>query len=132
MQTLIFITLIIIIIIIYPLTTKIVGAPQMILQPVSSIFLCSPPPFGSWRTQGLSISLMLSSHLFLCLPRGDMTIPLQFVSLYDGQEVFVWSDCLLDLDTDFLVGNMVFFMRCIVSCGSTLFPWLVFFCGALL
>ena len=39
---------------------------------------------------------------------GDMTIPLQFASLYNGQEVFVWSDCLLDLGTDFLVGNMVF------------------------
>ena len=39
---------------------------------------------------------------------GDMTIPLQFASLYDGQEVFVWSDCLLDLGTHFLVGNMVF------------------------
>ena len=36
-----------------------------------------------------------------------MTIPLQFASLYDGQEVFVGSDCLLDLGTDFLVGNMV-------------------------
>ena len=32
-----------------------------------------------------------------------MTIPLQFVSLYDRQEVFVWSNCLLDLGTDFLV-----------------------------
>ena len=29
-----------------------------------------------------------------------MTIPLRFASLYDGQEVFVWSDCLLDLGTD--------------------------------
>ena len=56
-------------------------------------------------------SLMLSFHLFLCLPcllppltmpcmmvlatwwTGDMTIPLQFASLYDGQEVFVWSNC---------------------------------------
>ena len=37
-----------------------------------------------------------------------MTIPLQFASLYGGQVVFVWSDCLLDLGTDFLVGNMVF------------------------
>ena len=37
-----------------------------------------------------------------------MTIPLQFTSLYDGQEVFVWSDFLLDLGTDILVGNMVF------------------------
>ena len=36
-----------------------------------------------------------------------MSIPLQFASLYDGQEVFVWSDFLLDLSTDFLVGNMV-------------------------
>ena len=39
---------------------------------------------------------------------GDMTIPVQFVSLYDHQEVFVWSNCLLDLSKDFLVGNMVF------------------------
>ena len=26
-----------------------------------------------------------------------MNIPLQFASLYHGQEVFVWSNCLLDL-----------------------------------
>ena len=38
---------------------------------------------------------------------GDMTIPLQFASLYD-KKVFVWYDFLLDLGTDFLVGNMVF------------------------
>ena len=37
-----------------------------------------------------------------------MTIPLQFESLYDGQEVFLWLDCLLDLGRDFLVGYMVF------------------------
>ena len=36
-----------------------------------------------------------------------MIIPLQFVSLY-GCQVFVWFNCLLDLGTDFLVGNMVF------------------------
>ena len=36
-----------------------------------------------------------------------MSIPLQFASLYDGQEVFERSDCLLDLGTDFLVGNLV-------------------------
>ena len=34
-------------------------------------------------------------------------MPLQFASFDDGQ-VFVWSDCLLALGTDFLVGNMVF------------------------
>ena len=38
---------------------------------------------------------------------GDMTIPLQFASLCNGQ-VFVWSDCLLDLGTEFLVANVVF------------------------
>ena len=38
----------------------------------------------------------------------DMTTPLQFASLYDGQAVFVWSDCLLDRGTDFLVGNVVY------------------------
>ena len=37
-----------------------------------------------------------------------MSITLQFASVYDGQEVFMWSDCLLDLGTDFLVGNVVF------------------------
>ena len=38
-----------------------------------------------------------------------MSIPLQFASLCDGQEDFVWSSCLLDLSTDFLVGNMVLY-----------------------
>ena len=37
-----------------------------------------------------------------------MSIPQQFASLYDGQEVIVWSYSLLDLGTDFLVGGMVF------------------------
>ena len=35
-------------------------------------------------------------------------MPLQFASLYDGKEVFVWSDCLLDLGIDILVVSMVF------------------------
>ena len=61
---------------------------------------------------------MLSSHLFFCLPcllppftvpyKMVLTMPLQFASLYDRQEVFVWSSCLLDLGMDFLVGDMVF------------------------
>ena len=40
--------------------------------------------------------------------RHDHTIPLQFASLCDGQEVFPWFDCLLDLGMDFLIGNAVF------------------------
>ena len=111
----------------YSLTAAVVEAPQMTSQPVSSIILCYPQPSGTWRTPGLSIPWMLSSHFFFlsaltsspshCALQdgfgqirwtGDMSIPLQFASLYDGQEVFVWSDCLLDLGTDFLVGSMVF------------------------
>ena len=71
-------------------------------------------------------SLMLSSHLFLCRPcfLPTFTVPCKMVSdkpnerdtcpyrvslrlFYNGQ-VFVWPDCLLDLGTDFLVGNMVY------------------------
>ena len=46
---------VIIIIIINPLTARVVGAPRMILQPVFSIFPCSPLPSGTCRTPGLSI-----------------------------------------------------------------------------
>ena len=98
----------------------------MISQPVSSIFLCSPLPSATWRTPGLSIpwcylptTSALSSSPFRCALQdgfgqtrwtGDIsTTPQQFACLNrnDGQEIFVWSDCLLDLGTDFLVGNMV-------------------------
>ena len=95
-------------------------------------------------------SLMLSSYLFLCPPcflppftvplqdgfgqtwwMENMTIPLQFASLCNRQEVFVWSICLLDLGTDFLVGNMVFLwddeemslMEAILESISGLEPW---------
>ena len=45
----------------YPLIARVVGTPQMISQPVSSIFLCSLPSSGTWRTPGLSIP-------WCCLP----------------------------------------------------------------
>ena len=56
----------------------------------------------------------------------------------------MWSDCLLDLDMDFLIGNMAFVRDmqylaeagfcnlCVVSFESMPFPWLVFFFGDLL
>ena len=43
-----------------------------------------------------------------------MTIPLQFGSLYDGQEVFMWPDCLLDLSMDFLI--VVYVYACLTVC----------------
>ena len=114
-------------IIMYHLTASVGGAPQIISQPLSSFSPCSPLPSGTWRAPGLSIPRCclptsssvsaLSSPPFHCALHdgfgqtwwtGDTTIPLQFASLYDGQEVSVWSDCLLDLGTDFRVGNIIF------------------------
>ena len=51
----IIIFIIVIIIIIYPLTARVVGAPKMISQPVFCIFSCSPLPSRTCRTPGLSI-----------------------------------------------------------------------------
>ena len=134
-------------IIINPLTARVVGAPQMILQPVFSIFPCFPLPSGTWRTPSLSIPwccLSTSSsvclvffHLSLCLARWfwpdlmyekhDHTTAVCVSLRSSGLRVV---RCLLDLGTDFLVGNMVFVWD--VSCGGTSFPWIVFFSGALL
>ena len=49
---------------IYPITMKVVGAPQMILQPLFSIFPCSPLPSGTCWTPGLSIP-------WCCLPTSS-------------------------------------------------------------
>ena len=38
-----------------------------------------------------------------------MSVPLQFASLYDGHEVFIWSDFLLNFGTGSLVGNMTLY-----------------------
>ena len=71
----------IIIIIINPLTARVVGAPQMILQPVLSIFPCSPLPSGNLPNSRPVHSLLLSSHLFLCPPcfLSPFTVPCKMV-----------------------------------------------------
>ena len=61
----------IIVIIINPLTARVVGAPQMILQPVFSIFPCSPLASGTCRTPGLSIP-------WCCLPTSSFVSPVFF------------------------------------------------------
>ena len=141
-HVIIIIVIIIIIIIIYSLTARVVGAQRLISQPVSSIFPCPPLPTVIWWTPGLSIPLCC---LFLCLPclLAPFTVPCKMVLTRRDerktwphhcslrlfticQEVFLWSDCLLDLGTDVQVGDSLC-MRCVVSCGSTSFLWLVFF-----
>ena len=52
---------------IYPLAARVIGAPHMTSQPVSSTFLCSPLSSGTWRTPGLSIPDVVIAPLFSCL-----------------------------------------------------------------
>ena len=57
-----------IIIIIYPLTARLVGAPQMISQPVSSIFPCSLLPSGICELQACQFSdVCLPTSSSVCL-----------------------------------------------------------------
>ena len=80
------IIIIIIIIIIYALTVKVAGAPQMISQPVSSIFPCSSPPSGTWRTPSLSIP-------WWCLPTSS-SVCLIFFPLSLCFARWFWSDLM--------------------------------------
>ena len=53
----------------YPLTAMVIGAPQMILQPVALILPCSPLPSGTWRWKVIiskSWSLPISAPGKLC------------------------------------------------------------------
>ena len=95
---------------IYPFTARVVGAPQMISQPVFPFSPVPQCPLGLGEFQACPFPdfvfppvplSALSSSPFHCALQdgfaktwwtGDMTIPLQFASLYCGQEVFVWSD----------------------------------------
>ena len=99
-----------------PLTTRVVGAPQMILQPVSSIFPLFSTALWDLANSRPVHSLMLSTNLFPCLPRllPPFTVPCKMIlARLDEQETCPYH-------------------RCVVSCSSTSFPWLVFFFGALL
>ena len=69
---------------IYPLTMRVTGAPLMILQPVSSIFPCSPMPSGTWQTPGLSIP-------WCCLPTSS-SVCLVFFPLSLCLARWFWPD----------------------------------------
>ena len=73
-----------IIIIIYPLTGRVFGAPQIISQSVSSIFPCSPLPSVTWWTPGLS-------GPWWCLPTSS-SVCLVFFRLSLSLTKWFWSD----------------------------------------
>ena len=73
-------------IIINPLTARVVGAPQMILQPVFSIFPSSPLPSGTYRTPGLSIP-------WCCLPNSSF-VRLVFFPLSLCLARWFWPDLM--------------------------------------
>ena len=87
---------------------------------------------------------VLSSSLFHCALRdgfgqtrwtGDMSVPLHFASAYDGQEVFVWSDCLLYLGMNSLVGKCAFLTSafpCVMGIEADIYLWVDEFCFALI
>ena len=128
------------IIIIHPLNTRVVGAPQMISQPVSSIFPCSPLPSGTCCLPTYSSVCLVFFSLSLCLARRFW--PDLMNRRHDHTTVVCvslqWSGglCLVQLPAGSWHGlprwQRGLCMRCIVSCGSTSFPWLVFFFGVLL
>ena len=88
----------IIIIIIYALTMRVVGAPQMISQPVSSIFPCSPLPSGTWQTPGLSIPrCCLPTSSFVCLVFFPLSLCLArwfWPDLMNGRHVHTTEVCI--------------------------------------
>ena len=74
------------IIIINPLTARVVGAPQMISQPVFSIFPCSPLPSATCRIPGLSIP-------WCCLPTSFF-VGLVFFPLSLCPARWFWPDLM--------------------------------------
>ena len=76
---------IIFIIIVNPL--RVVGAPQMILQLVFSIFPCSPLPSGKCRTPGLYIPLCcLPTSSSVCLVHHFLSKPIPPAKVYSTRE----------------------------------------------
>ena len=71
---------------IYPITARVVGAPQMISQPVFSIFPCSPLPSGTCRTPGMSIP-------WCCLPTSS-SVFIVFFSLSLCLARWFWPDLM--------------------------------------
>ena len=117
----------------------------MISQPVSSILTCSPLPSGTWQTPGLSIPwCYLPTSSFVCLLFFPLSLCLSrwsWPDLMNRRHVHTTAVCISGLPVVQLPAGSWHGLPCwyhglcvrfIVSCGSTSFPWLVFFFLALL
>ena len=99
---------------IYPLPARIVGAPQMISQPASSVFLFSTALWDLANFRPVH-SLMVSSHLSLCLPclLPPFTVPCNIVLARPDERETCPYHCSLRLFT--IVRS---------SCGPILACWI--------
>ena len=90
-----------VIIIIYPLTARVVGVPQMISQPVFSIFPYSSLPSGTLRTPGLSSPwYCLATSSSVCLVFFHLSLFLIKMVLATSNERETWPyHCSLRLFT---------------------------------
>ena len=142
-----------IVIIIYPLTARVVGGTT---DDFTSFFHfpCSPLPSGTLRTSGLSIpwcSVPTSSSVCLVFfplslylarwfrpdlmnGRHDHTnCSLHLITMVRRSSSGLIACWILAWTSSLVTCQHGLCMRyCVVSCGSTSFPWLVFFFGALL
>ena len=141
---------IIIIIIINPSTARVVGAPQMTLLPVFSIFPCSPLPSRTCQTPGLLIpSCCLPTSSSVCLVFFPLSLCLArwfWSDLMNGKHDHTsavcvslrWSEGLHVVQLPAGSWHRLpcwqhgLCIRCVVSCGSTSFPGLILFFGVLL
>ena len=74
---------------------RVVGTPQITSQPVSSIFLCSLLPSGTWQTPGLSIRwCCLSTSYSVCIVFFPLSLHLAgwfWPDLMNGRHVHTTS-----------------------------------------
>ena len=122
----------------------------MISQPVFSIFACSLLPSGNCRTPGLSIPwCCLPTSSSVCLVFSPFSLCLArwfWQDLINGRYDHTTAVCVSLRSSGGLrvvrlpAGSWHglprwqhgLCIRCVVFCGSTSIPWLVFFFGALL
>ena len=93
---------------------RVVGVPHITSHSVSYIFLSSSLPSGLGELKACPFpNVVFPPFLLSALSSPRSAVPCEMVLARSderetSQKVFIWPDCLLDLDTDFLVDNVVF------------------------